>query len=313
MRIFVAGATGVLGSKLVEKLLQRGHSVVGTSNTRTKLENLRALGVEAVQMDGLDRTSVFQAIAASRPDVIVNEMTSLSTVRTYKNFDDEFRITNRLRQEGSAHLLAAAQAHDVKRIVVQSFAGWPWKVSDRRANSEEAPFEPDVPAKMKESQAAIQQMEAMIASSQNPIGVVLRYGHLYGAGTSFAPDGGVVRAIRKKAFPLIAEGAAVWSFVHVDDAAEATRSAIEEAAAGIYNIADDQPARVAEWLPEVARILGAKPPMRVPAWLGKLFVGDSGLYLMNRARGADNLKAKAYLQWKPAFPDWRTGFANTLR
>lgn len=312
MRIFVAGATGVLGRSLVQNLLEHGHSVAGSSNTESKLEELRLKGVEPIRMDGLDRSSVFAAVAAARADVIVSEMTALSNVKNYKNFDHEFQTTNRLRKEGTAHLLAAAKAHSVKRIVVQSFAGWPSQRMGQRANPEEAPYESRLPAKMKNSHEAIKQMEALIASSQDPVGIVLRYGYFYGPRTSFGREGDVINAVRNRHLPVIAEGAGVWSFVHVDDAAEATRIAIENAPGGVYNIVDDKPARVSEWLPELARILGAKHPRNVPAWVGKLFAGQSGLYLMNQVCGADNAKARKILQWTPSFPDWRAGFEKTL-
>ena len=312
MRVFVAGATGVLGSILVKKLVKHGHTVSGSSNTASKLQDLERSGAAPVFMDGLDRRSVFEAVAAARPDVIVNEMTNLSNVRSYKNFDREFETTNRLRCEGTAHLLAAGEAHHVKRIVVQSFAGWPSHNTGLRGNPEQAQFETELPVKMNKSQEAIKLMEAMITSSHFPLGIVLRYGHLYGPRTSFARDGNIVSAVRTRSFPLIAQGAAAWSFVHVDDAAEATRLAIENAPGGIYNIVDDKPALVSEWLPELARILEAKPPFTLPIWLAKLLVGQSGLYLMNRACGADNSKARKVLQWTPAFPDWRVGFRRTL-
>ena len=312
MRVFIAGATGVIGSRLVAKLLHRGHQVAGTASTPTKLADLSAAGAQAIHMDGLDRASVFAAVAAARPDVIVNEMTALARVKNYKNFDAEFQITNRLRKDGSSYLLAAALEHGVKRMVVQSFAGWPLQAAGRPANSEVVPFERCVPANMQQTQDAIRHMERLIASSHDLEGVVLRYGYLYGLHTALGPHGDLVNAIRKRAFPVIGRGAAVWSFVHVDDAAEATRIAIERAPAGIYNIVDDQPTAVAEWLPELARILRARPPLHIPAWLGRLFVGSSGVYLMNRARGADNAKARDTLRWAPAFPDWRIGFARTL-
>ena len=312
MRVLVAGATGVLGRSLVRKLLNRGHSVVGTTRTPSKLEELKETGADSILMDGLDPASVLAAVAAARADVVVNEMTALAEVRNYRKFDEEFRMTNRLREEGTHNLLSAAKTFGAKRIVVQSFAGWPLRITRNSVNSEQAPYEDQVPLRMKQSQEAIKQMETVIASSQNPVGVVLRYGHFYGRDTAFGPDGDVVKAVRTRGFPLVGRGAAVWSFVHVDDAAEATRIAIESAPGGIYNVADDSPARVSEWLPELARIVGAKSPMTLPSWLGKLLIGESGHYLMNRARGADNSKAKTVLKWTPSFPDWRLGFTSTL-
>ena len=264
-------------------------------------------------MNGLDRNSVISAVKAARPDVIVNEMTALGKIRSFKNFDQEFTLTNRLRAEGTSHLLAGAKESGAKKIVVQSFAGWPFQKSKALAISEEAPFEPGLPARMRQSQRAIQQMEEMVASSQSPLGIALRYGYFYGPGTSFDSQGELSQAIRKRAFPLIGGGEAVWSFIHIDDAAEATRLAIESASGGIYNITDDTPSTVGEWLPELARLLNAKRPINIPAWLGKIFVGESGLYLMTQTRGALNSKARRVLNWKPLYPDWRKGFEATLR
>ena len=313
MRILLAGATGVLGRKLIPKLLERGHHVIGTSSTNNKLSELQRLGVEPVLMNGLDRDSVFSAVLGAAPEVVVNEMTALSKVRNYKNFDQEFALTNRLRAEGTSYLVAASMQAGVKKIVVQSFAGWPFERSRALANSEEAPFEPSIPVRMRQSQRAIRSMEEIALSQQSLVGVVLRYGYFYGPGTSFDAEGEISKALRKRAFPLVGGGTAVWSLIHVDDAAEATRLAIESAPGGIYNITDDRPATLAEWLPGFARLLNAKQPISIPRWLGRLFVGESGLYMMTQARGALNAKAKKVLGWIPAYPDWRSGFAATIQ
>ncbi len=313
MRIFIAGATGVLGRNLIPKLLNHGHSVIGTSSTKARLRELQQLGADAVLMDGIDRDSVFAAVSSSTPDVVVNEMTAISKVRNYKNFDLEFTLTNRLRVEGTSHLLAASREVGVKKVVVQSFAGWPFEQTEGAANSEEADFEPSVPVRMRNSQRAIQAMEQSVLSGKSPVGVVLRYGYFYGPGTSFDIEGDISKALRKRAFPLIGGGTAVWSLIHVNDAAEATRLAIESAPGGIYNIVDDRPSKLEEWLPGLAKLLGVKPPVRMPAWLGRFFVGESGVYMMTQASGALNAKAKRVLGWRPAYPDWRTGFAAMFR
>lgn len=312
MRIFIAGATGVLGRSLVQKLLERGHSVVGTSSRTGGLQQLERMGVEPVLMDGLDHDSVLAAVKAAQADVVVNQMTALANVHDYKNFDREFAVTNRLRREGTSYLLEAAKESGASRIVVQSFAGWPLQRGKTSANSEETPFAEDLPAHMQESQNAIRQMEEMVLSSQSPAGVVLRYGFFYGPGTSFDSEGETTQTVRKGGLPIVGGGTAIWSFVHVDDAAEATRISIESGPAGVYHIADDQPVSVSEWVLELARLLHAKPPKKVPAWLAKLFVGESGVYLMTKARGVVNTKAKRVLNWKPVYPDWRQGFADTL-
>jgi len=312
MRIFIAGATGVLGRSLVPKLLACGHSVAGTSSKAEGLQQLERMGVEPVLMDGLNRDSVLAAVKAAHADVVVNQMTALANLRDYKNFDREFDLTNRLRRDGTSYLLEAAKASGARRIVVQSFAGWPLQRGEAPANPEETPFAEDLPASMQESQNAMRQMEEMVVSSQSPAGVVLRYGFFYGPGTSFDVDGDTTQAVRKRGLPLVGGGTAIWSLIHIDDAAEATRIAIESAPAGIYHVTDDHPASVREWLTGMAGILHAKQPRGVPAWIAKLFVGASGVYLMTQARGASNAKAKRVLHWNPAYPDWRQGFAAAL-
>ena len=313
MRIFIAGATGVLGRNLIPKLLKRGHSVVGTSSTKERLQELEHMGSEAILMNGLDRDSVLRAVTAAKADVVVNQMTALASVQNYRNFDKEFELTNRLRREGTAYLLEAARQNEVRKIVVQSFAGWPLQAGSVIANPEETPYAMDLPARMKNSLRAIQQMEEMVVSSQSPVGVVLRYGFFYGPGTSFDSTASTIEVVRKGNFPVIGKGTGVWSFIHVEDAAEATRIAIEDAPAGTYQVTDDHPAAVGEWLPELARLLEAKPPKRVPVWLGRLFAGASTAFMMTRMRGAANGKAKRVLEWRPNYADWRHGFAAMLR
>ena len=313
MRIFIAGATGVLGRNLIPRLLKRGHSVVGTSSTKVRLRELERMGSEAILMNGLDRESVLRAVAAARADVVVNQMTALSNVQSFRNFDKEFELTNRLRSEGTAYLLEAAQQNKVQKIVVQSFGGWPQQAGSAIANPEETPYARDLPARMQNSHRAIRQMEEMVLSAQSPVGVVLRYGFFYGPGTSLDSTASMIDVVRKGKFPVIGEGKGIWSFIQVEDAAEATRIAIEDAPAGAYQITDDHPAAVSEWLPELARLLGAKPPKRIPVWLGKLAAGESTVFMMTRMRGAANDKAKRVLQWKPNYADWRQGFAATFR
>src|SRR5215469_2293355 len=309
MRIFIAGATGVLGRNLIPRLLERGHNVVGTSSKKERLQELERMGSEAILMNGLDRDSVLRAVTAARADVVVNQMTALANVQSYRNFDKEFEPTNRLRSEGTAYLLEAAQQNKVQKIVVQSFAGWPLQASSAIANPEETPYARDLPARMKNSHRAIRQMEEMVLSSQSPVGVVLRYGFFYGPETSFDPKSSMLEVVRKGKFPVIGEGNGIWSFIHVEDAAEATRIAIEDAPAGAYHITDDHPAAVSEWLPGLAGLLGAKQPKRIPVWLGKLFAGESTVFMTTRMRGAANDKARRVLQWKPNYADWRQGFA----
>ena len=313
MRILIAGATGVLGRNLIPRLLQRGHSVVGTSSTKERLQELERMGSEAILMNGLDRESVLRAVAAAKADVVVNQMTALASVQNYRNFDKEFELTNRLRREGTGYLLEAARQNEVRKIVVQSFAGWPLQAGSAIANPEETPYATDLPARMKNSLRAIQQMEEMVLASQSPVGVVLRYGFFYGPGTSFDSTASTMEVLRKGKFPIIGKGAGVWSFIHIEDAAEATRIAIEDAPAGAYHVTDDHPAAVSEWLPGLARLLDAKPPKRVPVWLGRLFAGASTAFMMTQMRGAANDKAKRVLKWRPNYADWRQGFAAMLQ
>ena len=218
MRIFIAGATGVLGRNLIPRLIQRGHSVIGTSSTQKRLQELERMGAEPILMNGLDRDSVLAAVKAARADVIVNQMTALSNVHSYKNFDKEFELTNRLRRDGTAYLLEAAQRNGVQRIVVQSFAGWPLQRGSAIANPEESPYATNLPARMRESLCAIRQMEEMVVSSQSPVGIVLRYGFFYGPGTSFDPTSDMMETVRKSGLPIIGNGAGIWSFIHIEDA-----------------------------------------------------------------------------------------------
>jgi nucleoside-diphosphate-sugar epimerase len=312
MRIFVAGATGAVGRRLLPLLVGGGHRVVATTTRPGRLSALRAAGADAVVMDGLDREAVVQAVVSARPDVVVHEMTALASLRSLKNFDREFALTNRLRTEGTDNLLAGARRAGARRFVAQSYTGWTYPRGGARIQSEKDPFEPDPPGTMAGTLDAIRRLEAAVAGAPPIEGVVLRYGSLYGPGTSIAIGGDVVELLRKRRLPIVGDGAGIWSFVHVDDAAEATRLAIENGPAGVFNVVDDEPIEAAEWIPELARAIGAAPPRRVPAWLGRLFIGEAGVFLMTQARGASNGRAKAALRWRPAYPTWRDGFRRGL-
>jgi nucleoside-diphosphate-sugar epimerase len=300
MRIFVAGATGAIGAWLVPQLVERGHQVIGTSRKAEKARRLRDQGAEAVVLDVLDREAVRGAVMAARPDAIVHEATALAGLADLKNFDRSFAETNRLRTEGTEALLAAAREAGVGRFVAQSFAGWPYARVGGPVKTEEDPLGPAPAPAMRESLTAIKQLEQAVVAAG---GAALRYGGLYGSSGDVQ-----IELVRKRRFPVVGDGGGVWSFVHLEDAAAATVLAVERGATGIYNVVDDEPAPVREWLPALAEAVGAKPPRRVPVWLARLVVGDSGVVMMTESRGASNAKAKRELGWTLRYPSWRQGF-----
>ena len=312
MRIFVAGATGVIGKRLVPLLRANGHEVVGTTRSPGKVDDLRALGAEPRVLDVLDAVAVGKALSEARPDVVVHQATALSDLGSLRNLDEAFADTNRLRTEGTDNLLAAAQAAGAEEFVAQSFAGWPYAKEGSLVKDEEAPLDPSPPANAEQSMAAIRHLEKAVAGAEALAGIVLRYGGFYGPGTSLFEGGEHVAAIRKRAFPLVGSSAGMWSFVHIDDAAAATLAAIERGSRGIYNVVDDEPAPASEWLPYLAERLGAKQPRHVPEWLGRLVAGEQVVSMMTEARGASNAKAKRELGWTLVHPTWREGFANGL-
>jgi nucleoside-diphosphate-sugar epimerase len=302
LRIFLAGATGTLGRRLVPQLIDRGHHVVGT--TRSNPDRVRELGAEPVVVDPLDRAALVAAVIAAEPDVVVHQLTALTGIGLARNFDKTFAMTNRLRTEGTDNLIAAARAAGARRLVWQSYAGWPYARDGAGLKSEDDPLDPDPPADVRESLAAIRHLEAAVTGAEGMEGVVLRYGGFYGPGTSIDAGGTHVDLIRKRKFPIGGDGAGVWSFVHIDDAAAATVAAIEGGPTGIYNVVDDAPAPISEWLPAMAAALGGPPPRRVPGWLVRLAAGAQAHSMMTRTRGASNAKAKRELRWRPAHT-WR--------
>jgi 2-alkyl-3-oxoalkanoate reductase len=311
MNIFIAGATGVVGKRLVPQLVRRGHRVVAATRTAGKVEGLRAAGAEAVVLDALDRAAVMAAVAAARPDVAVHQLSALPRMPDLRHFDREFAQTNRLRTEGAEYLLAASAAAGVRRFVAQSYTGWNNVREGGRIKTEDDGLDRHPAPTQRETLAAILKLEAMTtvdAKSSGIEGIALRYGNLYGPGTAIARDGEVVDAVRKRKLPIVGDGGAVWSWVHIDDAAEATRVAIEGGPSGIYNIVDDEPAEVSVWLSELARIVGSKAPYHVPVWIARLLIGETGVSMMTKIRGASNAKAKRLLAWQPAHSAWRAGF-----
>jgi 2-alkyl-3-oxoalkanoate reductase len=312
VRIFVAGATGVVGRRLIPLLAGRGHHVVGTTRNAAKIAGLHAAGAQPIVMDGLDRDAVMNAVVSARPDVVVHQMSALATFRNLKKFDDEFAVTNRLRTEGTEYLLEAAIAVDARRFVAQSYTGWPNIRTGSRIKTEDDPLDPHPPKAMRKTLEAIRQLESIVTPAAGPARVVLRYGSFYGPGTSFAPGGDILESVRRRKFPMVGNGAGVWSFIHIGDAAHATTQAIEQASSGIYNIVDDDPAEVSVWLPVLAQLSGAKAPYHVPAWIARFAIGGAGVSLMTAVRGSSNAKAKRLLTWQPMYPSWRDAFRQLL-
>lgn len=300
----------MLGRQLVPLLVEAGHEVLASTTSKAKADTLASAGAHPVILDVLDADATRAAVLDARPDAIVHQATALSTLgNNPRKFGAYFALTNRLRTEGTANLLAAAEAIGGVRFVAQSFCGWPFEPVGGSVKDEGAPLNPDPPAALRETLDAIRRLEQLVTGS--PDGVVLRYGALYGPGTSLAEGGAQIRAIRRRGLPLIGDGAGVTSFVHVADAAAATVAALTEGS-GVYNVVDDEPARFDEWLPYVAEVLGAKRPLRVPVWLARILAGEAAVFLMTRTRGGSNARAKGELSWKPEHASWRSGFRAEL-
>ena len=308
MDVLVAGGSGAIGRRLVPQLVARGHRVVATTRSPAKLDRLRAMGAEAVVMDGLDPMAVGEVVARAAPEVVVHQMTALAGVRNLRRFDREFAVTNQLRTTGTNHLLTAATAAGVRRFVAQSYTGWPNERRGGPVKTEEDPLDSNPPAAQRETLQAIRRLEQAVLGAQALEPVVLRYGGFYGPGASdeFVP------LIRKRRMPVVGSGAGVWSFVHIDDAAAATVLAVESHITGVFNIVDDEPAPVREWLPCLAEAVGAKPPRHVPVCLARLAAGEVGVSMLTQIRGSSNAKARRELGWEPRWASWRDGFRSGL-
>jgi len=305
MRVFLAGATGAVGRPLVTRLLAAGHEVTATTRSPDKAEQLRRFGVTAFMLDGLDGGAVGEAVARAEPDVIVHQMTALSAKPNLRRFDAWFAETNALRTRGVDHLLSAAVSLGVKRFIVQSYTGWNNKRDGGPIKTEDDPLDADPVPCQRQTMAAIHYLEK--AATDAPLtGIVLRYGNLYGPGASDE----MVALLRNRMLPIIGNGAGIWSWLHVEDAAAAAVAALEAGSAGVYNIVDDEPAPVAQWLPCMAEAVGAKPPLWVPTWLGRLAAGEVAARWMTEGRGASNGKAKRELHFRPVWPTWREGFRH---
>jgi nucleoside-diphosphate-sugar epimerase len=300
VRVFVVGATGAVGRRLVSQLAEAGHEVVGTSRSFEGASRLRGYGATPVALDVLDRDAVRRAVEATRPDAIVHEATALTGLQDFKHFDRSFEQTNRLRTEGTDNLLAAARENGVDRFVAQSFASNRYIREGGPVKTEDDALDPDLPDAMRESQAAMIHLEQ---ASVEAGGIALRYGGFYGD-----PEDALLEAVRKRQFPVVGDGEGIASFIHLDDAATGTVLAVERGAPGIYNIVDDEPAPLREWLPELARIVGAGPPRHFPTWLARIVAGEVPVMMATDARGASNAKAKRELGWTLRYPSWREGF-----
>ena len=299
MRVFVAGASGAIGTRLVPQLIDQGHEVIGTFRSAGNAERVRALGAKPIALDLLDARAVRKAVLETEPEAIVHQATALANVRFSKNLDRSFAPTNRLRTEGTDALLAAAREAGVRRFVAQSFASFRYAREGGPVKTEDDPLDPTPPAAARETNAAMRYLDQAVTDAG---GIALRYGGFYGGS-----DDGLLELVRKRRFPIVGDGGGVSSFIHLDDAAAATVLALEHDGAGIYNIVDDEPAPVREWLPVLANALGAKPPRHVPRWLARLIAGE-GMVMMAESRGASNAKAKRELGWTLRYPSWRQGF-----
>jgi nucleoside-diphosphate-sugar epimerase len=312
MKVFVAGASGALGRRLVPVLVANGHDVVAMTRSPAKTGDLRVLGAEPVVADGLDREAVIEAVVRAEPEVVIHQMTALANIRNFKRFDQEFAVTNRLRTVGTDHLLEAARLAGARRFVAQSFGGWDYERSGGSVKTEADPLDPAPPAAMSQTLAGIRYLEGAVTSNDHVEGIALRYGAFYGPGSMLGEGGDMIDQVRKRRLPIVGDGAGVWSFIHLDDAATATTLSIERGEPGIYNVADDEPAPASVWLPELAAAIGAKPPRRVPVWVGRLAAGEPGVSMFTKIRGISNAKAKRELGWELLYPSWRQGFRSGL-
>ena len=318
MKVFVAGATGAIGTQLVPQLAAAGHDVIGMTRSPAKTDMLQVLGARPVVADALDPDAVAHAVAETEPEVIVNQLTALKGdpgLREMRHPDRFAAMTNRLRSEGTDHLLAAGRAVGIRRFIAQSVVAiGTYARTGRPVKTEDDPMDLDLPATLRSGFDAVRHLEDAVTGIDWAEGIVLRYGGFYGPCTSLSadPEAETTKGIRKRQFPIVGDGGGVWSFVHIEDAASATVAAVETGAPGIYNVVDDEPAPVREWLPFLAEQLGAKRPMRVPRFVARLLAGEAPVLLMTEVRGASNAKAKRELGWHPRWSSWRVGFARGL-
>jgi nucleoside-diphosphate-sugar epimerase len=312
MKVFVAGGTGAIGRSLLPLLVADGHEVVALVRAAHKIGEVEAFGAQAAVADALDQDKLAQVVAEARPEVIIHQLTAIPTALDFKKLDEAFALTNRLRTETTDTLLAAGRRAGSRRFIAQSFCGWPFARVGGPVKTEEDPLDPQPPAAFSRTLAAICYLEDAVRRAEGLEALALRYGFFYGPGTSIAGDGTVVENVRRRRLPLVGDGSGIWSFIHIEDAARATVAALKRGAPGIYNVVDDEPAPVSAWLPALARAVGARPPIRVPAWLARPLIGEGGLAMMTEIRGGSNAKARRELEWQPAYPSWRRGFVEGL-
>ena len=312
MKIFLAGATGAIGKRLLPQLVAAGHTVTGTTRTPDKADSIRKAGAKSEIVNALDKNEVLEAVQRTEPEVIIHELTGIPSRFNLRRFDQAFALTNRLRTEGTDYLLAAAREVGCRRFVAQSYAGLPYARSGPWVKSEEDALLSTPEPEARETFRAIRHVESAVLGETAIEGFVLRYGSFYGPGTSMGVGGSVLDDIRQRRFPIVGKGTGHWSFLHIDDAASATLAAVESKSPGLYNICDDEPAPVAEWLPFLAGVIGAKVPRHIPSWLGRIAIGSFGMAMMNEIRGASNQKAKSQMHWELKWPTWRQGFCEGL-
>jgi 2-alkyl-3-oxoalkanoate reductase len=312
MRVFVAGSTGAVGKFLVPHLVQNGHEVVALVRDAQKAKALEVMGAQVALADALNKEELTAVIRRTEPEVIIHQLTALTGVGNFKKLDEEFALTNRFRTEVTDTMLAAARLVGTRRFIAQSFCGWPFAREGGPVKTEEDPLDPNPPASFSKILAAIRYLEDTVRKTTNLQALALRYGFFYGPGTSIAKDGLIVELVRKRRLPIVGDGAGIWSFIHISDVARATVAAVSHGDPGIYNVVDDEPAPVSTWLPALAEAVGAKPPYKVPVWLGKLAIGGSGVSMMTKIRGGSNAKTKRELGWQLDYPSWRRGFVEAL-
>lgn len=312
MKVFVAGGTGAVGRSLVPELVQSGYEVIALVRNPQKGRAVEAAGARFTIADALDKDELTAAIRKAAPEIIIHQLTALTGVGNFRKLDQEFALTNRFRTEVTDTLLAAARLVGARRFIAQSFCGWPFARQGGPVKTEEDPLDPKPPASFSKTLAAIRYLEGAVHRTTDVEALALRYGIFYGPGTGLAKDGAIVELVRKRKLPIVGGGTGVWSFVHIRDAARATVAAASQGPPGIYNVVDDEPAPVSAWLPALAEAVGAKPPRKIPAWLGKLAIGEGGVSMMTQIRGGSNAKAKRELKWQLLYPSWRRGFVEGL-
>lgn len=314
MRIFIAGGTGAVGVRMVPLLVAAGHEVYGSTRHDAGCKALAGMGATGIVMDPLDAQSVHDAVAKAEPEVVVHQLTALGGLSgNLKKWDQDFAMTNRLRTEGTDHLLAAARAAGVRRFVAQSFGGgWTYERTGGWVKDESSPMISDPGKEARGALAAIRHLEEAVTAASDLEGLVLRYGNFYGPGNAASREGAIGELLRAGKMPVVGGGTGVWSFVHIDDVGAATAAAVERGAPGIYNIVDDEPAPVNQWMPFLAERVGGRNPMRLPAWLARPLIGEFGVALMTSVRGSSNAKAKQELGWTPSYATWREGFRTGI-